>query len=127
MKEMNYDLTGIEMRLKRLTFDEGEKINSILKFSNGRIEITKRNSIKFLSIILEPIDRSVKVKFVKRKFSKIILSGFLWNLKGTRVIYPGDCIDDTLKEITKDFFLRRIEKESELKNYFSTLAGKLKK
>lgn len=99
-----YIIDGVDLVLKDLTLDEAEQVNSLLSFSNNEAEVSGQNSKKFLSIVLEPADKSAE-----------------------KEINFGKCTEATALEVLKDFFTKRIESGKNLNEYFTTLTEKLRK
>lgn len=98
-----YLIDETEFKLKDLTLDELEVVTKLLNYSENSIDISNKNSKKFLEIVLEPVTETDKN------------------------INYGKCKESTAIEVLRDFFSSRIKNGADLKDYFMTLTQKLMK
>lgn len=86
-----YEIDGVEVRLKDLTFNETERINQILDFDGKTAQVS---DLEFFKIVLEPV------------------------MKGKVVKDFGNIKESVQLEVLRDFLLSRIERQSEFKKSF---------
>ncbi|GMU99377.1 MAG: hypothetical protein AMXMBFR51_21120 [Ignavibacteriota bacterium] len=98
-----YKIDETDFKLKDLTLDEVEEVNKLITYSENSIDISNKNSKKFLSLVLEPVTETDKE------------------------IDFGKCKESTAIEVLRDFFTSRIKNGADLKDYFMTLTQKLMK
>lgn len=123
-----YKLDGVDFRLKDLTMNEVKKFNTLFKLSGDTIELPDGKTQKFFSMILIPADTGVEATIVANKLYAALLriTSKIFR-RDKKIIYPGDCSDRMLAEVTRDFFSERIKNELDLRNSFMSLTEKLKK
>lgn len=99
-----YLIDGIEFKLKELTLNELDEVNNILQLgkNDNTIEsnLTSEDSKKFLSIVIEQVNKKDKNVDI------------------------GKCSEIVALEILKDFFLERLKRGTDMKNYFQKLFKK---
>lgn len=118
----NYNLDGTDFKLKDLTNDESKEVQTLFAVMGSNIEVANKKSQELFSLILSPVNDVDKVKIVtKRLHKKLLTQLYKMRHKDIKVTYPGDWDEKVTVEIVKDFFSKRIEKNSDFANYFLTL------
>lgn len=101
MNDKRYFIKDIELKFKNLTLRESDELQDVLKISGENLELSNKNMIRFLELVLEPVEKK-QVDF-------------------------SDMDEFAALEVLQDFLLNRIEKMSDIRKSFMTLVERVGK
>lgn len=101
MIDKRYFIKDIELKFKNLTLRESDELQDVLKISGENLELSNKNMIRFLELVLEPVEKK-QVDF-------------------------SDMDEFAALEVLQDFLLNRIEKMSDIRKSFMTLVERVGK
>lgn len=102
MNDKRYFIKDIELKFKNLTLRESDELQDVLKISGENLELSNKNMIRFLELVLEPVEKNKQVDF-------------------------SDMDEFAALEVLQDFLLNRIEKMSDIRKSFMTLVERVGK
>lgn len=102
MNDKRYFIKDVELKFKNLTLRESDELQDVLKISGENLELSNKNMIRFLELVLEPVEKNKQVDF-------------------------SDMDEFAALEVLQDFLLNRIEKMSDIRKSFMTLVERVGK